>query len=457
VYLILLYLTGLAAFGSAAIAYLCTRDTFHPLMFLGPMLAYPYFVTPLMLDQDVVERFLPTEWLPFVQMVYLMGVVSLALGALYAGRPRQRRTAGDWSLTPRLRGRLRLAGQALGLIGVAAYFHMVFNVGGFQAAYGEAHGQGWAASGYVREARFWVLPGLLLFMLSRGGRGFRWQDLLWMSLLGGPLLFHGIVGGWRGHTFAVLATVGIGWYMIRARRPSLVTFVCAGVVLALIVLTLVTHRSMLALGGEAFEFRGTEAYAEFTARESRGNEYILGSGLIIDAAIRDEYQWGGRYVTNILIRPVPRGVWPTQYRDVSRWLGIEGYGTVLPTLGWAPTGGASVGFLADMWKQFWWLGLVVVFVLGRLYGVVWRRACESGGLWVITYVLLIALSLYMTQQTVPGAFLWRLMLMAGAAWIVWRLLVHRTWRRAQVMGSRTWGRRLTTSNLQSLRPGAARQ
>mgnify|MGYP006308866409 FL=1 len=66
-YLTLVWLTGLVTFGSAFIAYLRTRDVFHPLMFLGPMLAYPYFYAPLVLQRNgVLNTYLPTSQLPFV-------------------------------------------------------------------------------------------------------------------------------------------------------------------------------------------------------------------------------------------------------------------------------------------------------------------------------------------------------------------------------------------------------
>lgn len=440
-YLTLVWLTGLVAFGSAIIGYQRSRDTFYPLMFLGPMLAYPYFISPLQLHQKgVLAQYLPVDALSFIQLVYLLGVLAIALGVLSAARPAEARIRASWHLTPRVRAKLRQAGLLLGVAGVGAYLYMVFNVGGLQSAYGDAHGGGWAAIGYIREAKFLVLPGLLFFMLAKLGRRLRPGDWAWLAFMTLPLLFHGIVGGWRGQAFAVLATVGLGWYMMRFRRPALLTFVAAAMGLAILALVLATHRQELALGGKSFQFQGGDVLAEYTARASRGHEYIYGSGLVYDAAERGAYQWGARYVEKLVIRAIPSAIWPSQYQDLRRFLGYRAYGYEFPALGWRPTRGASVGLLPDMWKQFWWLGLAVLFMVGRAYGAAWHRATAKGGLWVIVYVLMIAFSLYLTQQTLQ-ALLWRVMLLAGASWVVWRLLVRRPWVQAVAHRARAQRRR----------------
>lgn len=440
-YDVLIWVTGIVAFGSAFTGYRYSRgDTFYPLMFLGPMLAYPYFIYALSLNgKNVLARFLPLSQMSFVQGYYLLAIIALVCGVISAGRPK----AGvlrirKWHLSAGLRRRLKQGGLLLGMTGVLAYFYLIHNVGGFEAAYSHPHGGGWSNLGYVRSAKFWILPGLLFFMLSKLGQRWRWIDWAWIVVMAGPLIFHGIVGAWRGQTFAILSTLGLGFYMMRYRRPSLIMFFLAGLVLALLSLMLVVYRGAFSLGSDQ-HIEGTQKIEQFVSRNNTGNPYILGSGLIIDASNRDAYDWGGRYVLRILVRAIPSAIWHNEYKDVSTFLGVSGgYGGELPSLGWKETGGASVGLFADVWKQFSWGALLVLFLVGKAYGTAWRRSVEKGGLWIIVYILMVAFSLYLTQQTLQ-AVLWRVMLLSGVSWVVWRMLIRGAWRRANRRGASTRG------------------
>lgn len=431
-YLGLVWLTGITAFGMAYYGYRTSRDTLHPLLFLGPMLAFSYSLTPLVLvAEGDIWLWLPVDDMDLVQFYYFLGVLSLSLGVLAAGSPRKLRRQ-PWMPSPQMRRQLRKAGLVLGGLGVAAFVYMVRNAGGLDGAYGEAHGHGWAASGYVREAFFWIIPGLLLLLMANSGRRICRTDKAWIALIAAPLLIHGLLSAARGPTFMILITLVVGWYMVRYRRPMLIVMVAGLGGLGLLVLFLVTHRGMLHLGSEGFEFGGFEAILDFVGRASGGSEYIFGSATVIDASVTGEYQWGARYIIQTVIRAIPRQIWPTQYEDAFRFFGIEGIsseivGDFSRSLGWVTTGGSSMGMLGDMWKQLWWLSLGLLFAIGWFYGRAWRRAVEVGGIWIMVYVVLVALSIFLTQQTFQ-AMLFRLMFLGGGGWIVWRLFIRKAWK-----------------------------
>jgi len=431
-YEFLVWATAVVAFGLAFIGYWMSKDVFHPALFLGPMLAFTYWLVPLVVTSDnVVWYLLPKSEMVWVQGYYLMGVACVCGGTLLAGVPRKR--SDRWIPSPEVREQLLRAGVLLGVIGAAAYAYMMANGGGLDTVYARAHGSGRASSGYIREAFFLIIPALMLILLSSSGRKLRRTDLMWLAALAAPMVFHSIISASRGPSFMVLVTLAVGYYVVRNRRPSLVvTFTSLGV-LGILLLLLVTHRDMIHFGSERLEFQGVDAVVGFVGRPTPGNEYVLGSGVVIDASIRGDYQWGARYFIQIVIRAIPREIWPSQYEDAAAFFGIKGIdsavlGDLTETLGWSATRGASMSLLADVWKQLWWGGLALLVALGWLHGYVWRRAITSGRIWQLGLVLLLALSIFTTQQTLQ-AMLFRMMWMGGTGWIVWRLLVRNTYRR----------------------------
>ena len=151
------YLTGLAVLAFVVLAWVTSRDSFHPLIYIGPMLVFLYSFLPLYLaltQREELRAYLADRDLIYVQTLNCLGAVSLCLGILLggaaatAGRPRP-------GLPPEAVSR-RLAGAAvlLGALGLAAYLYMLANVGGFGAAYGRAYGGVWAESGHIRDLQY---------------------------------------------------------------------------------------------------------------------------------------------------------------------------------------------------------------------------------------------------------------------------------------------------------------
>lgn len=433
-YEFLVWLTGFAAVGCAAAGYLESRDVFHPLVFLGPMLAFSYWLTPLVLiGEGTMWHYLPADEMPLVQFAYLAGTLCLSAGVMVGGYGGYWR-AGALPIIPSLpaRRQLRRAGLILGGAGVAAFVYMIGNNGGLEATYSVAHGRGWASTGYIREAFFFIVPGLLFLLVANSGQRIRRADLARIALISAPLILHGVLSAARGPSFMVIVTLFVGWHMVRCRRPSPALMAAGLAMVGILMLVLVTSRNSIHLGGD-FEVGGFDSMLDFVGRASPGNEYILGSGIMVDARMTGNYEWGAEYVMTTVIRAIPHEIWPTQYEDTAAFFGLPGYrvqdvANLSQTLGWVATDGAASGLFAEVWKQFWWFGLVLIYAIGWSYGRIWLMAVRKGGPWMMIHVIMLALSVFLTQQGF-SPMLFRILFLGGAGLIVWRMTVRAGWLR----------------------------
>ena len=423
----LAYLTGLAVVALVVLAWFMHRDPFHPLICIGPTLVFLYAYLPLYLSitqREELRGYLADGDLVYVQSLNGLGAIALCLGILFgsaaatAGRPPPPSLPSD-----DVARRLAAAAVLLGLVGLAAYGYMLANVGGFAGAYGRAYGGVWADSGYVRDLQYLTIAALLLLLAARTGRRLSGIDWCWLALFASPWLIHGLLGARRGPTFMVLVALGAGWYFARGRRPRLATTMVGGLALGLLLLFLVAHRGQIYLGSD-FDF-GAGA-PTFAAEVGSGNEFVYGAGAILHADAMGEYWWGRRYATVLLVRPIPRFLWPSKYDDAAAVLGTPsiqtnmGVGTdaLRETVGWVGATGAAPGIVADLWIEFSWASLLAILGIGWCYGRAWARAVRNGGLWVPIYCALFALSIFLVMQSLE-AMLFRFLLLAVPALLAW--------------------------------------
>ncbi|HUL59764.1 MAG TPA: hypothetical protein VLU43_10835 [Anaeromyxobacteraceae bacterium] len=412
---------ALALLVAVAAEYLRTRDTLHPLLVLGPMLLFLYVLLPAYLDATHgFFGYLSDDHLALAQGVNLLGVLAIVAGvmvggrgAVYAPRPPQPQPHA---------ARLTVAALVLGLLGVAGFVAGIVEVGGFTSAYGQRYGGGWSESGYARELYHLTIPALLMLLAAGAGRRSR-AAWLWVGLFALPLAVHGALGARRGPLFVVLVTVLAGRYLIRRERPRAWAVLAGGAALGVLLLLLVANRDKIYIGSELDLDASPTEYIE----AGGGNEFIYGAGTIVATQETNGFAWGGRYATVFFVRPVPRAVWPSKYEDAARWfgtnievnLGID-VNAFSHVLGWRGAIGAAPGVIADMWVEFAWGGVLALFAIGFLYGYVWKRSVESGGLATVVYSCLLCLSLYLVMQTLE-AMAFRFLVMVVPAWIAWRL------------------------------------
>lgn len=412
-----------------------SRDIFHPLVFIGPMLAFIYFWMPFKLwSAGGLDQFFDSNQLLFVQRINIFGVLAFVLACLFAGvRLRKQPSAAMPQLSQQALRRMLIGGGIAGSLGLLCWGITIINVGGFVNAYSASYSGGWDDSGYIRDGTLLLLVGVLLTITSLSAGGPRIPAFLQLAIFGFPWLSQALLMARRGPTFAFVVVVLMGWYTTRRKRPPV--FAAGGLAFALgwLVLFLVTNRGSIYIGSS---FDVKTDVSGVVDKPDAGNEYIYGSGTILASIRRNHYFWMRRYLAQILVRPIPSAIWPTKYEDfgVPELRNNAGTGEgFADALGWVGAVGSAPGIIADLWVELSWVSIPAMAVLGWCYGYVWRKAVLDGGPWSSQYVVLSALSIYLVMQTME-AVIFRTLLLSIPCWLTWR-----------------WALRTPVSRLQSIR------
>lgn len=419
---LLLALTGTAILLAIICAYDGSGDVLHPAIFVGPMLFFLYVWMPLRLYMDGhLDGFFDSDQLVFAQTVNLIGVIAMLGGVLSAGfvRPGANSGAGT-ALAPKTALRLVGGGCVTGSIGLACWLIAIINVGGFVDAFSQSYAGGWDDSGYIRDSSLLLVAGVLLIL---AGSAWRMRPLFVVltAVFALPWITQALLTSRRGPTFAIVTALAMGWYLTRGRRPTSIAVILAGALMGYLVLFLVTNRNSIHLGADLKDDMNTDVTGIVESADT-GNEYIYGTGSIFAAERRDHYYWGRRYLAQVIVRPIPRSVWPTKYEDfgVPELLDNAGTGEgFADALGWEGAKGSAPGIIADTWIEFHWLNIPFLFLLGLIYGSTWKKAIQAGGPWNTQYAILSALSIYMVMQTME-AVIFRTALLSIPAWLAWK-------------------------------------
>ena len=458
---------NLLTLGIAMIATLCIlyaaygiKDSLHPFVFIMPMVLYLYVWMPAQLTHNGELRLYqsPSE-LTLVQQLNFLCLVGLAFGILVGGhisRESLRRMPKTEPETIQWRRQLGSLATLMGCVAIVMHLYTLRESGGFIQAYSHPYGGGWyASSGVVRDLELLSLPAVAFLCLSRAGLRFRVIDYILLTAFALPWLSQGMLAGRRGPTFTAVASVGVAWFMARRTRPSPVVVLAAGGCVGLLMLALVTLRTQIFLGSKLFEELPSvrELLAQIGEGQERltyGNEYLYGTFVVTHAIGRDDYYWGKRYLVYAFVRPIPRQIWDTKYKDV----GMEAIKVNSGTLGKdasleeamrnprVPIGSAP-GLFADLFVEFSWAALLAAFVVGWVLGRSWIRAAISGRFWIAVYTCFSAFSIFLIMQTIE-AFMVRSIVALVPTWFVWRLMLMRQRPQANAIG-RTPATSLTTT------------
>ena len=414
------------------IAFRMTGDCFHPLAILLPMIVINYWYTPwTLLRTGSLDNFLDMDQRVFVQTAYFFGVGALILGCFFGGGLRGISLVRTDRLTAALSSpTLRSAGYLVGALAFAGWCVTIVGVGGIEGAFGQSYGGGWSEYGYLRDAQLALFPALMMLMPSlmskKGGPGLK-AVLVLFAL---PSLIQGLLGARRGPTFMLFATLGMAWYLYRNRRPPLFHMVVGATCLGYLILFLAANRNSIYIGSSLTDLdydavgqlTGTPRHNESA---SSGNEYVYGAGSILNAEASNHFFWGRRYLAQILVRPVPRQLWPNKYADfgVPELEINAGTGGQIfhETLGWRGAPGSAPGIIADLWIEFRFGAIPALAVIGWLYGRCWRKAVDKGGFWILQYIVAVVLSLYLVMQTME-AVIFRFLILSAPIWLTWYLI-----------------------------------
>ncbi len=418
---LLIWLVILLGVGGALYAYEGSRDVFHPLMYLVPMMIFLYGWMPHKLSASGgLDGFFQVDQLEFVQAWNAAGMLALIVGCLSVGARVPKLTSPAY--VPDDPGRVGIilarGGMVAGLLGLAAWSMSIINVGGLTEAFSRPYSGGWDDSGYIRDGSLMMFPGFVLTTSALLSFRPRITYLLMAAAFISPWMIQAVLTSRRGPTFMISVVLSMTWYLNRRKRPPLVFTVGAGAMVGLLMLFLVSNRGNIYLGSDQ---ELTAEVSSIVEKPDTGNEYIYGAGSMLSAEYREVFYWGKRYLAQIVVRPIPSAIWPDKYEDFGVGELTHNAGTgegLTETLGWEGANGAAPGIIADLWLEFRWFSVAALWLVGVTYGLAWRNACLRGGPWVGQYVILSALSVYLVMQTIE-AVVFRLLLMSIPVWLSW--------------------------------------
>jgi hypothetical protein len=165
-----------------------------------------------------------------------------------------------------------------------------------------------------------------------------------------------------------------------------------------------------------------------TPEDLETNDYVAGASSVIINNYTKDFTWGRDHLVNLLIRPIPRQLWPSKYEDAANIFGyrvVEGGGDwehFADVLGFAPPKGSAVGFLSDLYGNFSFGVFLAVFFLGWFLAVLWSRHRLRGGVWSVVFAEAMILSVYLPTQSF-SAFYQRLLIMSAITILVFKFYV----------------------------------
>ncbi len=419
----LLWATFAIAAVGILIAYDSSRDVFHPLTFIAPMMIFLYAWMPAQLFKSgILFQYFDESQLVFVQALNVLGILAFIAACLMASsRVRiTQRPAEKLSRTGC--NRLRLGAAITGSVGLTCWLISIVNVGGFVNAFSRSYSGGWDDSGYIRDGNLLLLVGVLLALGAIASDGLKLINLSLACAFGLPWLTQALLTARRGPTFAISIVVLMGSFLLRNKRPPAIAVVFGGLALGWLSLFLVTNRSNIYLGSQSSFQTEVKDLSNIVEKSDTGNEYIYGAGSVISADRRGHYFWMRRYLAQLFVRPIPSSVWPTKYEDFGVPELLQNAGTgegFADALGWVGAVGSAPGIVSDLWIELWWLAVPFMGLLGYTFGWVWRRAVLGGSAWKCQYVIFAALSMYLVMQTME-AVIFRSVLLSLPCWLVWR-------------------------------------
>lgn len=440
----LLWATGAVLAFAMVIVYRRTRDPLHPIIYLAPMLGYiqVYIPSIYFYRDQLVDYFPDPSQLEYALIYSLVAIIAFCIGCATPKIPpgAMRSVHAPLQITPRASEVLRKVSYVMAGVGIAAYFYGLSRTGGLFEAYSRPKGGGSTASGYVSSAYLLTIPALMLYLVSRRSKKMDLKTSLIVLLFLSPHLLHGFLSASRGTTFLALAAMLFGWYLATAQRPSLHLTLAGFVGLGLLMLFLKTYRRDIYIGSE-FAFDSTRAIEAFAPSEpSVGDTSVFSYGLILASSHHDFHYWGRRLLVQLIIRPIPRQLWPTKYEDTGMGWMVTQPGTAglantdwIEAVGWFPDRGSAAGLVADSFLEFAWGGIALCFLIGYLYAYLWKQAMVHRGIWNLLYFEAAVVSVFIPTQSFISAWLYRFIFLAAPTILIMLAIRHRV-RKAMETG-----------------------
>jgi hypothetical protein len=238
------------------------------------------------------------------------------------------------------------------------------------------------------------------------------------------------------------------WVTARRRQPRLWAIGTALAAILLAVVFIGSQRQRLYLGSADAAVRWTDFANALTLNEvGVGNSFVYGAGLVLSAQDSGRFTWGRQLAVNLLVRPIPRQLWPTKYEDVgATWVtsGHPGLGALSPTdwlqtVGWIPLRGSSAMCIFGLFAEFSWGAILVMYLVGRGFAELRYRRITQRGVWDLLHLEALMLSIYLATQSF-SAFYHRYLVLAVPTVVLWQLFVARPSQTASPLAARRYHR-----------------
>ena len=414
-------------------AYSTSKDSLHHYIVIGPLLAYAYVLEPYLLHSNgsLDRLFDSIGGLNTVNWINCLGVLAITVGACASLRKTDLTYEGPPRVEVYDHEKLQKLAMLLAVLASTCFWITINAKGGFVEAYDHAKGGGRASSGYLGESPNLGLVAALFIGLARKGKGMAPGHWILVIFAVSPVLLQGTFGGRRGPLFLSLVAMAFAWIVSRKQRVSHIRIatVFAGILLAVVFVW--SQRQHLYLGTDTAKV-DMESFSShlLSAQGSIGSNYVYGSAYIITTRNTGNLTWGRKILVNLAIRPIPRQFWPTKYEDVgAEWASAtrSGLGQFkaedwIRSVGWVPVRGSSAGSLADLYGEFGFGAILVLFLVGRMLATIKFRSQMFGGMWTLIYFEALALSIYLATQSF-SAFYHRFLVMAIPTVLIWRFFV----------------------------------
>ena len=182
--------------------------------------------------------------------------------------------------------------------------------------------------------------------------------------------------------------------------------------------------------GSKFDFRMERLTEQFSpSTDQSGEEVVYSSGLFLVAQECGRFNWGSRWVAQLLVRAIPRQLWPTKYEDLGfGWVDEQtssgGYTNSewLSAVGFPPARGSAAGFDVSWFLDFSWFGCFGCYLFGMFFAYLWLKERSRGGIWEPLYIVALAWSILVpTQEQTVFLMLWGFLSVPTA--LLWWILV----------------------------------
>jgi hypothetical protein len=324
-----------------------------------------------------------------INLALFMSVLCAACGFLgYLRGPRTSRVPQNEVSD----GRLFAAGCVLLLIAFVAHFKLVSLSGGYLAHY-STHGNyqlEWRGDPvkYVFFVKL-VYPGILFCLLPtlRAPNWKRWAVVLVATSI--PVA-NTLLLARRHEAVALVMIAAISVYFTFGWAPPRLATLTAMLLGGLMIVVAPVYRDFAMLGADRSRIHEVDLPEE-VASVFRGDRYLEFSFCVVQCGATQrsrQFGYGVGFYNGVISSLVPRQVVGSSVKEGLYLPAPDHFATMKQYYGWLPRYGSNPLGMTDAFREFWFFGAAIYYVIGRLFRVLWDRAnCPGNVAFQVLYTL----------------------------------------------------------------------